>query len=162
MVYQALNKLCDKSCSWLERLSGLALTLVMVVTGCDVIGRAIGMPVPGTYEMVAATGGLIVTCALPMSYRSNKQIIIETVTDLLPKPVQFLLKSLTRLLTICVFMFLGYGIMLLGHDLWEAGEVTPVLNLPFYYIAYCMSIAFFVVVLVLVWEEICMWRSTND
>ncbi len=159
MIYK---KLCDLSSAWLEQFSGFVVTVVLALTGADVIGRAFGAPVPGTYELVQFMGGLIVGLPLPMSYRSNKQVKMDFEIESLPIWLKRLLESITRLLSIGLFGLLSYGLIELANDQRTAGEITPILSLPFYYVTYGMSVGILIVALVLVCEEIEIWRSDND
>ncbi len=156
------SRLCDRTASGLEQFSGFAITIVMLLTGVDVVGRIFGAPVPGTYEIVQFLGGLIAGFALPMSYRSKKQVRVELEMKWMPAWMRHLLESFTRLISVCIFTLLAYGLWILGNDQRDAGEVTPILSLPFFYVTYGMAVGILVVVFVLVWEEIEMWGSKDE
>jgi hypothetical protein len=64
---------------WMEVVAGIALTGVMLLIGSDILGRALGFPVPGAYEIVSLAGGLIVGLALPATSRAKGHVS----TDLL-------------------------------------------------------------------------------
>jgi hypothetical protein len=60
---------------------------------------------------------------------------------------------------IAIFLLSGYGMIMMGIRLREAGEVTAVLAFPFYYVAYVMGGAFFIQTLVLfseIFETVCL------
>jgi TRAP-type C4-dicarboxylate transport system permease small subunit len=159
MIDRIAGKITDRTSKWLEMISGAALTVILILTGCDIVGRIFGRPVPGTYEVVSFAGGLIVGFAVPMSTKLGEQVKIDIVTELLPKNAKAVLQSVTRLLTIALFLILSYALVQLGTDLRGSGELSPVLRLRFYYVAWGMSLAFLGVVIVLIRDEIQMWRA---
>ena len=48
----------------MEAVAGIALIAVMLLIGCDIVGRIFGYPVPGAYELVSLAGGLIIGLAV--------------------------------------------------------------------------------------------------
>jgi TRAP-type C4-dicarboxylate transport system permease small subunit len=116
----------------------------MVLTGFDIIGRAFGIPVPGTFEVVSFAGGLIIGLALPASQRANSQVKVELegLINMLPRKLRILLTAFTRIVGIVVSLLISYALMRMGKDYLVSREVTAVLKLPFYPIMYAMSAAF--------------------
>ncbi|HWT79406.1 MAG TPA: TRAP transporter small permease, partial [Candidatus Methylomirabilis sp.] len=47
-------------------IAALALVGMMLLTTCDVVGRYIGYPIKGTFDIVGLLGPLVV--ALPLAY----------------------------------------------------------------------------------------------
>ncbi len=134
---------------WMEVVSGIALIGVMLLVGSDIVGRIFGHPVPGAYEMVSLAGGLIVGLALPATSRAKGHVSAELLTGRLSKRSWLFLAVMTRLIGIVIFLLAGYGMIMMGFRLKASGEVTAVLALPFYYVAYAIGGAFLIQTLVL-------------
>ena len=136
--------------NWMEVFAGLVLVLVMVVTGCDIVGRIFGSPIPGTYEMVSFAGGLAIGLALPVTSRERAHVIVDIVTSRVSSRAGAVLHVITRLMVIALFLLLGYATIRMGIDFRAYGQVTPVLGFPYYPVAYIISGACFIESLVLV------------
>ena len=56
---------------WLSRamevVAGVFLVFMMLLTTFDVILRAFGRPIIGTYEMVALSGGIVIGFSVPIT-----------------------------------------------------------------------------------------------
>ena len=128
----------------LETISGIALIAAMVLTGCDIIGRALGHPVPGTFEIVCFCGAVLITFSLPSVSNARKHVVVD-----LFKP-GFILHVFTRLLGIGILGLIGYSLARMAIKLQTSGETTAVLTLPMYPVVWAMSVAFFVTCLVLI------------
>jgi TRAP-type C4-dicarboxylate transport system permease small subunit len=73
-------------------------------------------------------------------------------TGKLSEKTRHFLAVITRLIGIATFLLAGYGMVMMGIRLKAAGEVTAVLALPFYYVAYAIGGAFLIQTLVLLSE----------
>jgi TRAP-type C4-dicarboxylate transport system permease small subunit len=153
-----IDKLCDIASTWLERIAGVALVVVMVLTGTDVVGRIFKVPIPGTFEIVEFAGGLIIGLALPMSTIVKQQVRIDLVTDRLPRMIKLPLETITRLIGVAISLCIAYPLTRMANDLRLSGESSGVLHIPFYYVAYAMSAAFIVTAVVLAREAVEVWR----
>ncbi len=149
MMKKFLSLSSDRLSTWMEIVAGVALVGVMLLIGCDIVGRAFGYPVPGTYELVSLAGGLILGLALPATSRAKGHVSTDLLTGTLSAKPKVFFDIMTRLIGIVVFLFAGYGMIMMGVRLRAAGEVTAVLALPFYYVAYAIGGAFLMQVLIL-------------
>jgi TRAP-type C4-dicarboxylate transport system permease small subunit len=144
-----LSDFFDYSSTWMEVVAGIALIGVMLLIGCDIVGRIWGHPVPGAYEIVSLAGGLIIGLALPATSRADGHVSTDLLLAKLSDTSKRILSVITRLISLAVFLFAGYGMVLMGVRLRHSGEVTAVLAFPSYYAAYAVSGAFFMQALVL-------------
>ncbi len=124
---------------WLEVIAGVALVAVMVLTGCDIVGRAFGRPIPGAYEIVSFAGGLVIGLAMPVTSLTGGHVMVDLIIARVSSRTSTVLHIITRLMGILMFLLLGYAIIKMGIQLKEAGEVTPVLSLPFHLVAYLIA-----------------------
>ena len=127
-----------------ETVSGIALIAAMVLTGCDIIGRALGHPVPGTFEIVCFCGAVLITFALPSVSLARKHVVIDLFKT------GFIFHVFTRLLGIGILGLIGYSLARMAIKLQTSGETTAVLTLPSYPVVWAMSVAFFVTCLILI------------
>jgi TRAP-type C4-dicarboxylate transport system permease small subunit len=150
MIISIFEKLSQRPSNWLEVIAGIALMLVMLLTGCDIVGRAFGMPVLGTYEIVSFAGGLVIGLAVPATSRVKGHVFVDLILERISVRKRFVLKIITRLMGVAVFLLMSYALIRMGNYIRLSGEVTSVLRLPFYPVAYAMGGSFFVECLVLI------------
>ena len=127
-----------------EAIAGIALIAAMVLTGCDIVGRALGHPVPGTFEIVCFCGAVLITFSMPGTSFARKHVVIDLFKT------GFILHVFTRLLGIGILGLIGYSLARMAIKLKASGETTAVLSLPFYPVVWAMSVAFFVTCLILI------------
>ncbi len=147
--------------SWMEFAAGVSIIAVMLLIGCDIVGRIFGCPVPGAYELVSLSGGLIVGLALPATSRSKGHVSTDILTGKLSEKRQRILSLTTRLIGIAVFLLAAWGMVFMGMRLKASGEVTAVLALPFYPVAYVVGGAFLIQALIL-FSEILEAKKQNS
>ena len=152
MKKRVLMRISDRISNWMEVFAGAFLVLIMVITGCDIIGRIFGSPIPGTYEMVSFAGGLVIGLTLPVTSRDRVHVVVDIVTSKVSSRAGALLHVITRLMVITLFLLLGYATFRMGIDFRAHDQVTPVLGFPYYPVAYIISGACFIESLVLVVE----------
>jgi TRAP-type C4-dicarboxylate transport system permease small subunit len=145
-----LERLVRKFSMWLQIIAGLALTLVMFLTGCDIVGRAFRHPIPGAFEIISAVGGLVVGLAVPVTSLTKEHVIVDLVINTFGPGVRLVLRILTRVIAVGLFALITFSLVKAGFELRASGEVTPVLNLPFYPVIFAMAVAFLVEILVLI------------
>lgn len=149
-----IKKIIERMSYWSSRglgaISGVALALVTLLTAFDIVGRAMGHPILGAYEVVSFAGGLVVALAVPVTSRTKGHIIVDLLIGSVPKLTKAILEVITRLLGIAFFLIAGYSLIKMGMDSASMGEVSQILQLPYYPVLYVMGGAFLVEVLVLV------------
>jgi TRAP-type C4-dicarboxylate transport system permease small subunit len=150
MMERLLQKLSGRLSAWMEILAGIALIGVMLLIGVDIVGRILGFPIPGAYEIVSFAGGLVIGLAVPATSRAKGHVSTDLLMQRLSGKSRRILIVVTRLIGITVFLIAGCSMMMMGIRLKEAGEVTAVLALPFYHVVYAMGGAFLIQTLVLV------------
>jgi TRAP-type C4-dicarboxylate transport system permease small subunit len=133
----------------LHGIGGVSLVFLMLLTVADVVLRACGRPIPGTYELVGFAGALAIGCALPFTSWIGGHVHVDSLICLLPRPGQAILQAVTRLLAMGLFGMLGWNLIRFGLDLRASGEVSPTLELRFYPVAFGLAAACFLQVVVL-------------
>ena len=149
-----MTRIVHKLSGWLEIVAGAALVIVMFLSGADVVGRTFGRPIPGAYEIISFAGGLVLGFAIPASAIGKVHVIVDLVIAKLTPGPKAVLHFISRLMGAGLLCATGYALIMMGSKLRATGEVTPVLQLPFYPIAYAMGLAFLVTALILLLESI--------
>ncbi len=134
----------------MEIVAGVALVFMMSLTTFDVILRALGRPIIGTYEIVSFSGGVVIGFAMPITSWVRGQIFVDFFYQKFGQFWQNVFNVATRVMAVLLFLFVGWNLLTLATDMMKSGEVSITLQLPFYPIAYGIGIACFVQCLVLI------------
>ncbi len=140
----------EKLSKWMQAVSCVALTCLMLLTTIDVIGRTFGRPIIGTYELVGLGGAVVIGFALPVTSWIRGHIFVDTFYKGLPAPVRNGCNIGTRLISATLFVLVGWNLFKLGYELYTAGEVTLTRHIPFYPVAYALAICCFIQCIVLI------------
>jgi TRAP-type C4-dicarboxylate transport system permease small subunit len=133
----------------MDGVGGTVLTLMMLVTVLDVVLRFFKIPITGTYELVFLGGAVVIACAIPVTSWENGHVNVDFMLEYFPQVVKKGLNLFTRFLGMVFFLLLGINLFLLGADLYKSGEVSLTLHVPYYPVAYILSLCAFVETLVL-------------
>ncbi len=121
-------------------IAGVALAASMALTVSDVILRAFQRPIVGAYELVGLLGAIVVGFAIPETSRSNGHVIMDFLPSVLSGGWRRLLRIVTRLIGISLFLTIAVNLWSMGIDFRINGEVTPTLQLPLYPVAWGLSV----------------------
>lgn len=139
-----------RASTFLNAVAGISLTFLMLLTIADIALRFFKMPIRGTYEMVTYAGAIVIGFSLPLTSWLRGHIFVDFLVLSFSKRVQNLFNLVTRCAVIALFLLIGWNLMKYGADLYQSGEVTPTLRLPFYPIAYAVGVCCFMECLVMV------------
>lgn len=133
-------------------IAGIALTSVVFLTVADVILRRFKMPIDWTYEVVVLLGAIAIGFSIPQTTLDKGHVLMEFLTEKLPPGWQRMFSALNRFLGMAIFAVFGWRIFSYGNNLLRSGEVSPVLQMPTYPVAYGIGVCCFVVGLVLFYD----------
>jgi TRAP-type C4-dicarboxylate transport system permease small subunit len=151
----------QKTSKWLSVIAGTSLTLMMLLTVSDVVGRAFGHPIMGTYEVVGFMLALVIGFAMPKVSLARQHVYMDFI-DRLSKRNRALMNIFTRILCIILFVLIGYSLFGVGNEYRISGETSPTIRLPFYPLAYGVGICCFVECFVFVFEIARSWRESHE
>jgi TRAP-type C4-dicarboxylate transport system permease small subunit len=154
-----LDKFLTRVSRILNIIAGSALTFMMFLTVADVLMRAGGRPILGTYEIVGLALALVIGFGIPRVSMDRGHVYMEFLVEKLPKNWQAVFNTFTRLLCIVLFLIIGYNLFSVGAEFHTSGEVSPTLKLPFFPVAYGVGVCCFIEVLVFVSEIVKIWRG---
>jgi len=147
----------QKTSKVLSFIAGVALTFMMFLTVADVLLRAGGHPINGTYEVVALSLALVIGFSLLRVSLDRQQIYMDFLLEKLSKKNQAIIKTFTRILCIILFLLIGYNLFSIGNEFYSSGEVSPTLMLPFFPITYSVGICCFIQCFVFIFEIVKVW-----
>ena len=134
---------------WANGISGIVLTLMMLITVTDVILRSFGKPIVGAFELVAFSGALVLGFSVPFTSWVRGHIYVDFLVQRLPRTTRMVFHTATRCLGIGLFFVIGWNLLKMGADLSKSGEVSPTLQMPFYPVVYAVGVCCFIQCLVL-------------
>lgn len=146
----------------LNYVGGGALTSMMLLTVTDVVMRAFGRPIIGTFEIVGLLLALVIGFTIPKVSFDKGHVFMEVVLERLGQKEKNTLMTLTRVLCIVLFILIGYNLFAVGSEFRVAREVSPTLEIPFYPVAYGVGICCFIECLVFVNDIVKMWRGQYE
>lgn len=145
----------------LETISGVTLLCVVALTIADIVGRFFGKPVVGTYELVSAAGGLVVSFAMPISILGKKHVVIDLIVERLSIRSKIVLHIVTRVMAAILFLCVAWSFMRQGNDLRSAKEVSSILQFPLHPLIYAMGGAFLGVCIALI-GDLCSLKKFRE
>lgn len=128
----------------LDAIGGAALTLMMLLTVADVLMRAAGHPIVGTYEIVALSLALVIGFTIPKVSFDRGHVRVDLVLEKISKRNRDLLNIFTRLVCMGLFILIGCNLFSVGNELRASGEVSPTIRLPAYPFAYGVAVCCFI------------------
>lgn len=131
-------------------IAGIALTFMMLLTVVDVILRRLGRAIPGTYELVAFSGVIVIGFALAYTTLVRAHVFVDMVTEKLKVRTRKIVLIFTKVVGVAFFIMLGINLIKDGFNLIQTGELSPTLQFPFYPIAFGLAVCSFVESLVLI------------
>jgi TRAP-type C4-dicarboxylate transport system permease small subunit len=116
-----------------------ALLATMLITCADVVGRYIGYPIKGTFDIVGLLGTFVV--ALPLAYTQllKRHVAMEFMATHGNKFVRASVSTLVSLLGIGVYALIAWRCFMLGSKFWTVGRVSDTLELALYPFVYVVA-----------------------
>ena len=122
-------------------VAGVSLVFLMLLTLVDVVLRAFGAPILGTYELVGYAGGIAIGLAMPVTSWQRGHVYVDTFLAWMPRAVRTAAHIGTRLVGACLFVLLAWNLVRMGLDLRASGEVSSTLELKYYPVVFGLAAA---------------------
>jgi len=135
----------------LAAIAGLAIVAMILVTCVDVVGRRLGHPLKGTYDLVELLGAITITGALPYTTACRGHVAIEFFLQKLPRRGRIIVEAIMRGASIFMFVFLTWRFAEYGRELRASGQVTLTLQWPVFWLPWWMAVCSAVMIPVLVY-----------
>jgi TRAP-type C4-dicarboxylate transport system permease small subunit len=147
---------------FLNIIAGISLTFLMLLTITDVILRGFKSPVPGTFEMVAFAGAVVIGFSLPRTSWLRAHIFVDFFILKFSQKGRDIFNIATRCVVIVLFFLIGWNLIKYGMDLQKSGEVSLTLQMPFYPVAYGVGVCCFIQCLVMVCDIVKIFGGKYD
>lgn len=149
-------------CKVLNFIAGTALTIMMLLTVVDVILRAASRPFVGTFEVVSLLMGIVVSFGIPQVSLDRGHVYMEFLIERFSKKNRKLMNTFTRSLCLALFVCIGYNMIKIGARFHASGEVSPTIKIPFYPLAYMVSVCCFLECCVFIFDIVRVWRGEYE
>ena len=146
----------------LNYIAGLALTFMMFLTVADVFLRAGGHPIIGTYEIVALSLALVIGFGIPQVSLDKGHVYMEFLLEKFSKRGKDVMNTITRVLCLILFAFIGYNLFNVGAGFHASGEVSATIKMPFYPVAYGVAVCCLLECCVFIFDIVRIWRGQYE
>jgi TRAP-type transport system small permease protein len=111
-------------------LGGTALLAATAIDTLAVLGRNLGLPFIGSIELVQAAVLVSGTTALVLATQSNEHARVRLVTRRLRMRGRVASAAIANIAALAVFLALAGGSIWIAADLWDGGERSELLGVP--------------------------------
>ena len=146
----------------LNIIAGIAVTVMMLLTVADVLLRAGGHPIIGTYEIVALLLALVIGFGIPQVSLDRGHVYMDFLLEKLSKRGKKVMNTITRLFCIIFFLPLGYNLFNVGARFHASGEVSATIKIPFYPVAYGVAVCCLLECCVFIFDIVRIWRGQYE
>jgi TRAP-type C4-dicarboxylate transport system permease small subunit len=159
---ETLIRILQRVSKILSTIGGAALTFMMCLTVADVLLRAWGRPILGTYELVSLTLAIVIGFSIPKVSLDRGHVYMEIVLEKLSKRDRAIMNTFTRMLGLILFAIIAYNLFLIGNEFHASGEVSSTLKLPFFPISYFVGVCCFIECFVFMFDIVKIWRGKYE
>jgi TRAP-type C4-dicarboxylate transport system permease small subunit len=146
----------------LNVIAGGAVTFMMLLTVADVLLRAGGHPIIGTFEIVALLLALVIGFGIPQVSLDRGHVYMDFLLEKLSKRSRAVMNTFTRMLCLFLFGFIGYNLFNVGARFHASGEVSATIKIPFYPVAYGVAVCCLLECCVFIFEIVRIWRGEYE
>jgi TRAP-type C4-dicarboxylate transport system permease small subunit len=158
----ALNVFLRVCKAVLNVIGTAALAFMMFLTVADILLRAFGHPLVGTYEVVSLALALVIGFGIPRVSMERSNVYMEILLEKLSVRGKAVMNTFTRILCIGLFLLIAFNLLSVGREFHMSGEVSPTIKLPFYPVAYAVGVCCFIECLVFVQDIVKIWRGQYE
>jgi TRAP-type C4-dicarboxylate transport system permease small subunit len=146
----------------LNIIAGIAVTFMMLLTVTDVLLRAGGHPIIGTFEIVALSLALVIGFAIPKVSMDRGHVTMDFLLVKLSQSGRDVMNTFTRLLGLILFACIGYNLFNVAARFHASGEVTATIKIPFYPVAYGVAVCCLLECFVFIFDIVKIWRHEYE
>jgi TRAP-type C4-dicarboxylate transport system permease small subunit len=130
-------------------IAGVALVLMLGVAVLDMVTRAAGAPLPGSYEIIGWLAAVSMGSALAHTQANKGHVSIDLVLASLPGKARLVIEAVVYLLSLLLIGLAAYQLFIYAAGLQASGSLSQTLRAPVYPWVYAFAAAVGVFALVL-------------
>ncbi|HEX9911050.1 MAG TPA: TRAP transporter small permease [Desulfatiglandales bacterium] len=146
----------------LNFIAGLALTLMIFLTVGDILLRTARRPFVGTYEIVSLLLALVIGFAIPQVSLDRGHVNMEFLLSKFSRRGKAVMNTVTRVMCLLLFFFIGYNLFFVGAAFHASGEVSSTIKIPFYPVAYGVGVCALLECFVFIFDIVKIWRGQYE
>ena len=151
-VYGCYASFLRASVALLAGVAGLAVAAMIVLTAVDVIGRRLGYPLNGTYDLVEVLGAISIIGALPYTTACKGHVAIEFIPHKLSPRGRIVLATLVALVCVAIYAFLTWRFIQYGVELKASNQGMVTLRWPIFWLPPLMAVCTAATILVVLYQ----------
>ena len=124
----------------LTALVSVVMFSMMMLTTADVLGRTLGKPIKGSFEIVTFMLAILIFCALPLISWDEKHIKVNLFDHWIPAPILRALNMLWAIIMTIVMAVITWRMWVQANLMWQGQHVTGFLEWPIAPIVYVMCV----------------------
>ena len=124
-------------------IANFFLVAIMGLTVLDVIGNFFGHPILGAEEIVGLMASLMIAFALPVAHEDKTHIGVYILSIYFSNRTKRIVNTFISFISWIFFFVIAYVCFDYAGYIKKVGTVSPTLEIPFFYIIYAISFAFF-------------------
>jgi TRAP-type C4-dicarboxylate transport system permease small subunit len=134
----------------LQRVPSLVLLFLVCLLVADAIGRLLGRPITGSYELTQYGFALIVSFSVAYAGLTGSHLVIDIVFVRLPRPLARLVSFLSLALSAALFGLVSFRLFVDGIEAFRLKERSSTLGLPIFLFMLVLALGFALLVTALV------------
>jgi TRAP-type C4-dicarboxylate transport system permease small subunit len=146
----------------LNLIAGIAVTFMMFLTVADVLLRAGGHPIIGTFEIVSLLLALVIGFGIPQVSLDRGHVYMDFLVEKLSEKGRRVMNTFTRVLCLALFASIGFKLFSVGARFQASGEVSPTIMIPFYPVAYGVAVCCLLECCVFIFDIVRIWRGQYE
>ena len=156
----ALKILCDvegfvhKICFLFRRIAGIILIFLVLTLVGDTVGRFIGYPILGSFELVQYGFALIVCFSIAYTDVEGGHIVIDLFFDRFPKTVKVIFTKISEILCIIISILIIWRLISDGLNSMSLSERSSTLQVPIFFFILAIAFGFIILALVLILKSL--------
>jgi TRAP-type C4-dicarboxylate transport system permease small subunit len=152
MILNRLEQFSRKVCNVLAVISGVALTLMMLLACANMFFRAVWVPVQGTFELMGYLGAVVASFALGISQINKSHISVGLFFNSFPPLLRKILDFLTLLVSCLFFLLCAREVFNWGSFVLDIGELSETLGIVYYPFVFAVAFGYLCIAFVLFME----------
>jgi len=158
---EMVDKVIKRVSGMLNWIAGGAVTFMMLLTVTDILLRAGGRPIIGTFEVVSLLLAVVIAFGIPQVSLDRGHVNMDFLLERLSVRGRQVMNTLTRLGCLFLFAFIGGNLFNVAARFRASGEVSATVQLPFYPIAYGVAVCCILECCIFAYEIVKIWRGDH-